>query len=380
MKKIAIYHNLPSGGAKRALYEYVKKLHKDYYIDLYTLSTTNEDFLPLKSFVNNIFIYKYRHSDGIKSSISILTKLKFVNKKIAKNIDSNSYEFVYVNHCQYTQSPYILRYLKTKTVYYIQEPLRLAYEFNIKYYQYAILKKLLTYSAIKVLKNIDLKNARSADKVLSNSYYSYESIYKAYGIVSNICYLGVDTSLFKFLNLNQKNQIIMVGALSQEKGQLYVLESLSLLKKEERPLMIMVANRHNKQYYYEIIKIAKELDIKIKILKNIPDKKLVELYNESIATICFAKVEPLGLTVLESFACGTPVIAVKEGGYRETVLNNKNGYLVNRNRKELSIVIRKLANNPSQRKKFSNYSIEYIKKYWTWDKSFKNFKKLINEK
>ncbi|MHB8442763.1 MAG: glycosyltransferase family 4 protein [Patescibacteria group bacterium] len=378
-KRIALIHNLPSGGAKRALYEYVKRLHKDYSIDLYILSTTNEDFLPLKSFVDNIFIYEYKQPTGIKSSISILTTLRFVNKKIAKDIDSKSYEYVYVTHCQYTQSPYALRYLKTKTIYYLHEPFRLAYEFNIKYYQFPLLKKIRQYSAIRVLKNIDLKNARSADKILSNSYYSYESIYKAYGIISDVCYLGVDTSHFKHFNLKFKNQIIMVGALAQEKGQLYILESIALLKKKERPLVIMVSDRYDEQYHSDILKTAKDLDIKIKILKNISDKKLVELYNESIATICFARVEPFGLTALESFACGTPVIAVKEGGYRETVLNNKNGYLVNRNKKELSNAILKLINNPSERKKFSKYSIEYIKKYWTWDKSYENFKKLIKE-
>ena len=52
--RIAIYHNLPSGGAKRALYEQIKRLSKDNEFDLYTLKGSgSENFMPLDKFIKN---------------------------------------------------------------------------------------------------------------------------------------------------------------------------------------------------------------------------------------------------------------------------------------------------------------------------------------
>ncbi|MBW1783956.1 MAG: glycosyltransferase, partial [Deltaproteobacteria bacterium] len=39
--------------------------------------------------------------------------------------------------------------------------------------------------------------------------------------------------------------------------------------------------------------------------------------------------EPFGLSVIESMACGTPVIAFDRGSMPELIQNGKNGFLVN---------------------------------------------------
>ena len=56
--KIAVFHNLPSGGAKRALYDHVKYLASSgHEVDVFIPETANETFLPLKGIVNNIKIF-----------------------------------------------------------------------------------------------------------------------------------------------------------------------------------------------------------------------------------------------------------------------------------------------------------------------------------
>ena len=40
--KIAVFHNLPSGGGKRRLYELIKRLAADHEVDLYNLATDCE--------------------------------------------------------------------------------------------------------------------------------------------------------------------------------------------------------------------------------------------------------------------------------------------------------------------------------------------------
>jgi glycosyltransferase involved in cell wall biosynthesis len=42
-----------------------------------------------------------------------------------------------------------------------------------------------------------------------------------------------------------------------------------------------------------------------------------------------SRLEPFGLAPLEANACGTYVVAIAEGGIRESITNGKNGCLIN---------------------------------------------------
>ena len=57
--RIAIFHNLTSGGAKRALYEEVKRLATRHIVEIYTLSCANHDFADVRPFVNAHRIYQF---------------------------------------------------------------------------------------------------------------------------------------------------------------------------------------------------------------------------------------------------------------------------------------------------------------------------------
>ena len=63
--KIAVFHNLPAGGAKRALYEELKFLSKNNYIDLFQYSSTSEKIFNLKPFVEKIYHFKYSNKKGV---------------------------------------------------------------------------------------------------------------------------------------------------------------------------------------------------------------------------------------------------------------------------------------------------------------------------
>ena len=58
-----------------------------------------------------------------------LEAIKKVSKSMASKIDKNNYDFVFVHHNKdYVQSPFILKYLKTRTVYFCAEPMRVFYD------------------------------------------------------------------------------------------------------------------------------------------------------------------------------------------------------------------------------------------------------------
>ncbi len=49
--KLAIYHNLPSGGGKRALYEMTKRLAVRHTVDVYAPSTAEHSFCDVRPLV-----------------------------------------------------------------------------------------------------------------------------------------------------------------------------------------------------------------------------------------------------------------------------------------------------------------------------------------
>lgn len=78
-------------------------------------------------------------------------------------------------------------------------------------------------------------------------------------------------------------------------------------------------------YYTEHEKLQKMADKNVEFLGYVNDEELVKLYSEAKAFLALAQDEDFGITPVESMLCGTPVIAFKGGGYKETVIQDKTG-------------------------------------------------------
>jgi glycosyltransferase involved in cell wall biosynthesis len=60
----------------------------------------------------------------------------------------------------------------------------------------------------------------------------------------------------------------------------------------------------------------------------VTDNELIDIYNRASMMVYAPRLEPFGFVPLEANACGLPVVAVAEGGVRETVIDGMNGLLV----------------------------------------------------
>jgi glycosyltransferase involved in cell wall biosynthesis len=84
------------------------------------------------------------------------------------------------------------------------------------------------------------------------------------------------------------------------------------------------------------------------------------------ATLCLSIQEPFGMVSVESMASGTPVIAVNEGGYTETVVDGKTGFLINRDSNELLSAIVDLCSGDTKLRAFSVTSVKRAKQF-SWE-------------
>lgn len=136
--KIAIYHNLSSGGAKRSLYETVKRLSNRHEISVFSLSSADHDFCDIRAFVKSHHIYPFQAAKlfdspfgRINSIIRAmdLQRLRGINETIANDIKNEKPDLIFVEPCRFENTPSILRYISEfPSIFYCHEPYRVLYE------------------------------------------------------------------------------------------------------------------------------------------------------------------------------------------------------------------------------------------------------------
>ena len=82
----------------------------------------------------------------------------------------------------------------------------------------------------------------------------------------------------------------------------------------------------DEKYWLEMVELARSLNVTLEVKKMVTDEQLVRLLSGAICMVYSSNLEPFGFAPLEANACGTPVIAVAEGGVRETIIHEKNGF------------------------------------------------------
>lgn len=356
--RIAVVHNLPPGGQKRALDYQIKLLSRNHKVDIYSPSD-----------------FSYKYPPHFPSSvISIYFSLPDVYKLMAEKIDKKKYDVVYIQPCFLTQAPYVLRYLKTPTVYYCPEPRREFYETiprKSNFFTYCV-----TLPFRYPIKYIDRENVSRATRILTNSAYSQELIKKIYKKDSYINYLGVDTDLFRNTSeVSLSLPVLTVGEMSLHKGHDFIIRSLSLIPEKMRPKLIIIGHGGSEKNY--LLRLAERNKVKLELKEDISDRELVAIYNKVPVFIYASHREPFGMVLLEALACGLPVVAVSEGGVGEIVTNSRLGILVRRDEREFAREILKHIRQAQYKRvqEERTYRHEWVKKNWSWEKSVNELEK-----
>jgi glycosyltransferase involved in cell wall biosynthesis len=393
--RIAIYHNLPSGGGKRALYELTRHFTEGHILDIYTLSTSDHEFCDLRPYSHSYQVFPFtpfplanspfgRLNQGIRA-VDLL-RLRRIQRSIAQKIDRINYDVVFVHHCRFGQSPSLLKFLKTPSVYYCQEPPRLLYEPPVPrpYTEFSRVQRLGNwfdpFPGIyrRTLARLDCQNMRAATRVLVNSHYSRETLYRTYGIFAQVAYLGVDTEKFHPLGLPRENFVLSVGALNPHKGFDFLIESLAFLETAQRPQLVIVSNFQDARERQFLERLAAEKQVRVTFKVMIPDEDLVRLYNQAQLTLYAPIMEPFGFVPLESMACGTPVVGVREAGVRETVRDGVTGVLTEREPRWMAAAIQNLLNAPPLMAEYSAKSREDTVTRWSWEHASITMERFLN--
>lgn len=202
---------------------------------------------------------------------------------------------------------------------YCHTPLRYAWEYY-KYFNWPAYLKMLSAPAFWYLRKWDNWVGQKPQKMIANSKYIAEKIKNYYKRSASVIYPPVDTEKFFIKNAVKKGDYFLaVGRLIHYKRFDLIIQAFNKLN---LPLLIIGSGPELEN----LKKIAKSS--KIEFLTSITDEQLVILYNGAQALI-FPQVEDFGLVAAEAQACGTPVIALNQGGGKEIVSDGKTGILFN---------------------------------------------------
>jgi glycosyltransferase involved in cell wall biosynthesis len=165
--------------------------------------------------------------------------------------------------------------------------------------------------------------------------------------------------------MEREPYVLSVGSLTPAKGFDFIIRALSLIKKEIKPRLVIVWNAAWEPWKVHLEKLAIQREVKLEIKTLIDDFELVKLYNQARLCVYAPYLEPFGLVPLEAMACGTPVVAVKEGGVRESVVHNESGILTERDEEEFAEAITQLLPDENKRQSMGQRGIELIQGFWT---------------
>lgn len=183
---------------------------------------------------------------------------------------------------------------------------------------------------------------------------------------------GIDTNTFKpnvekITKFDQKKiNLLFVGRLEKRKGLIYLLKAFKLLQGDKLPVrLIIVGDGPKKREAKEFIKDNNLKDIFFE--GQITDDKILAKYYNSADICVFPSIygESFGIVLLEAMACGKPVVAFANEGYKCTLKNTKGEkFLVKpKDHKELAEKLEFLIENPKKRKEMGQWGIGEAQKY-----------------
>lgn len=313
-------------------------------------------------------------------------------RTIAARINAGNYGAAFVTNCRVFQHPQLLRYLTLHVVLYSQEILR-------SYYDRTLLDKLhaeydpprrtlLTPlgSAIagwlfRYRASLDAGAVSTVpeDRILVNSNFSRESFIKAYRLSPTVCYLGTERDEGTHLNFSaRKNYVLSIGGFEPHKGHDWVIRAIARIDPSHRPGLVIIGDRGSDKYLAVLRQLAKEHGVTLDLQRSISDAAVRDLYRNAKLTVCAQWREPFGFAPIESQAQGTPVVAVREGGLRETVIDGIGGITCDRDVDQLAAAMTRLLTDGTLWRSLSADGAMFVAKKFDWKRTVAQVASLLN--
>jgi glycosyltransferase involved in cell wall biosynthesis len=325
---VAAVHHLPTGGAVRVLAEWLARTQAQE-LTVYTRDAAVHEFVPVPARAR-VIERPLRPGNSALDEIARLARSPRDGAELAREIDAGGHDAVFCFASVFTQAPDVLPFLRTPHLFYAPEPLRSAYEPPWLRELPPGWRGAITRRGINPIelrrRQLDRRYIRSASPhIVTHSAFTQGTLRCVYGVASEVVHLGVDARAFSPGEAPREGYVLSVGALHPLKGHDRVIEALATLS-SPRPRLVLIGDRGGSEQALHALAQARGVELDIR--SRLPFADVVGLYQRAGVVACAQIREPFGLVPLEAMACATPVVAVAEGGFRETIQDGVTGLLV----------------------------------------------------
>ena len=310
-KKIAIVHDwlVTNAGAEKVL-KAILEIYPD--ADVFSLV----DFLDKKD--RDVIL------NGKDAKTSFIQKLPFAKKhfrnylplfpKAIESLDLSEYDLIISSSWAVAKG--VQKDKNQLHICYCHTPIRYAWDLYDEYTaNLSQPKKFLVQQTLKYIRKWDLATVDRVDYFIANSKFVQKRIQKTYDRDAKVIYPPVDTDKFSLYQQQKEEFYLTASRLVPYKKTKLIVEAFNAMA--DKKLVVIGAGEE----FEDIQKIAGK---NITVFGYQEDSVMVDTMQRAKAFV-YAAVEDFGIVPIEAQACGTPVIALNDGGTAETVVDGVNG-------------------------------------------------------
>ncbi len=347
-KKVAIVHDwlVTNAGAEKVL-KAILEIYSD--VDVFSLV----DFLDEKE--RDVIL------NGKYAKTSFIQKLPFAKKhfrnylplfpKAIESFDLSDYDLIISSSWAVAKG--VKKTDKQLHICYSHTPIRYAWDLYEEYTaNLSQPKKFFVQQTLKYIRKWDLATVDRVDYFIANSKFVQERIKQTYNRDAKVIYPPVDVERFS-LHRQKEEFYLTASRLVPYKKTKLIVEAFNVIP--DKKLVVIGAGEEFK----DIQKIAGK---NITVLGYCDDHIMVDTMQRAKAFI-YAAVEDFGIVPIEAMACGTPVIALNDGGTAETVVDGVNGvHFKKQNKEDIISAVQRFETLEFDAKKVSQSTQSFSKK------------------
>jgi glycosyltransferase involved in cell wall biosynthesis len=338
--RIAIFHDYfgAVGGGERVVLEMAGILDAD-------IITTDTD--ALRKMDPSARVISLGPTPGIPGLKQVSASWKFYSCNFSGDYDFFIFSGNWAHHAAHRHHP---------NLWYCHTPVRAFYDLYAVFLQrMPFLKRQAFRGWVAVHRQLDRNAVKKIDTIVTNSQNTRKRILACYRREAEVIYPPVDVSAFSAGEYG--DFWLSVNRIYPEKRIELQIEVFRKLPEERLIIVGGYAEGDHASSYAEDLK--RGLPDNITWLGEVSDEKLHDLYRRCRGLLCTAMDEDFGMTPLEAMAAGKPVVAVNEGGFRETV-TPETGILVEASQDIIIKAVKTISSNPES---FRNACIARAKEF-----------------
>jgi len=401
--RIAIWHNLPSGGGKRQLYTHVQGLlQRGHYLESWCPDTADQKYLPLGNLIKENIVPLSKPKNLFQNSVRLLPITRQLLgcmeeqcRVCADEINSRDFDILFANACMYFRTTPIGGLVNLPSVIYLGEPFRWFYEampelpwiapaamvekaFSFRSLRERAVKRS-ELNSIRVQARAELEYLKQFNVVLANSIFSRETILRTYNVESRVCSLGVDSQYYKPTGEPKESFVVGLGTIYHGKGVDRAIRAVGAIAASKRPALVWIGNGGWDLEIEGYRRLAKKLKVDFIAKIHIPDSEVISLLSRATAMVFTSRLEPFGFAPLEANACGTPVVGIAEGGVKETIIDGLNGFLASDDDPQrLGELIERFVDHPQLVDRMGAEAREHVRTKWSMDSCTDNIESMLS--